>query len=152
MIKLVFWISQWSNGKLSVSHTWLAEDEMLQTERGSGEPQVVLSWLWHHSPLENNSPWGPRLGHLNVRGGSNVKWSLWHCENRLWSQVAWIQIQTPPLTGWVSLGKFFHFSDTHFSHLQNGCDNSSYVIWLLWGLIELSHKVHFGTLYLLTTT
>lgn len=49
------------------------------------------------------------------------------------------------------LGKLFHFSDPHFSHLQNGYDHSTYPIGLLWGLIELIHKVDFRTLYTIIT-
>lgn len=31
------------------------QGRMLQTERGSSEPQAALRWLWHHGPLGNNS-------------------------------------------------------------------------------------------------
>lgn len=111
-------------------------------QRGSGEPHVTLWCLWHHSPLKGL--WDAHLWQLNVKG--NFK-HVTLSEQTLEPGCLDSNLDTTP--HW--LGKLFNFSDPRFSHLQNGYDHSTYLIGLLWRLIELIHKVDFRTLYTIIT-
>lgn len=75
-------------------------------------------------------------------------------ELRLWSWVAWVQIQAIPLGGYVALAKLFSLLP-QFPHLYYEANDSVHIMVSLWGIKKLifikcleyylAHRISIGT-------
>lgn len=120
--------------------------------RSYRQKEAVVSHMLHHGACGTTAPW--RVCEMHTLGiwMSKETLSMWVTPLTLSEQTlepGCLDSNLDTTPHW--LGKLFHFSDPCFSHLQNGYDHGTYLIGLLWGLIELIHKVDFRTLYTIIT-